>query len=230
MAARIPIDVFRGFSLWMASTPFWAGQFQIILDKHTGQWCDHHGIDTFEQLAFQIGSRRVTTLKDHAFMDFLGCDTPVGNPVDLYLKERGHRERKAAKAYLEGCRDSIMGLYEVSHIEPGKSFLARDLLGVAEPMRVQERTATRSLRAHDQAAMRIVKLRGTLVVAGDILCLPPDCIAYLVNDIDNCASSIAAETANDHASFFQISERSRTSRTQADHKDDSGNCPKRRRS
>jgi hypothetical protein len=41
----------------------------------------------------------------------------------------------------------VMSPYEVSDVQPGESFLARDLLRVEEPVRVIERTATKTLVA-----------------------------------------------------------------------------------
>jgi hypothetical protein len=39
---------------------------------------------------------------------------------------------------------SVMSLYEVSEIVPGKSFLARDLIRGGEPILISEGTATRT--------------------------------------------------------------------------------------
>ena len=183
MTVRIPKDVFLGISGWMAFNMIWLQYFQTVLDEHMGPWCDKHDIDTFEQLARQIGPRRVTTLKDHAFMDFLSRDTGWGNVVDLYLAEQAGRENKISKAYLEGCRKSRMGLYKVSDVQPGKSFLAHDLILESAPIRVRDQTATKTLQNGEQSAMRIVKLRGKAILGGDILNLQPDCITTLHNTI-----------------------------------------------
>ena len=53
-----------------------------------------------------------------------------------------------------------MSLYEVSDIQPGQSFLARDLLRGGEPIRVSEHTATKTIKPWDRLAMRIVEVRG----------------------------------------------------------------------
>jgi hypothetical protein len=62
-----------------------------------------------------------------------------------------------------------MSLYEVSDIQPGRSFFSRDLIRGGEPVRVSERTATKTLKPWDRLAMRIVDIRGTMIIGGGLL-------------------------------------------------------------
>ena len=62
-----------------------------------------------------------------------------------------------------------MSLYEVSDIQPGQSFLARDLLRGGEPIHVTEHTATKTIKPWDRLAMRIVEVRGKTVIGGGLL-------------------------------------------------------------
>ena len=165
MTIRIPDNVFEGLAKWMARGP-WPDHLQDAIDDHVGAYCDLNDIDRFEDLAAKIGGHWMNVLTDMALNDFLGRETDDGNVVDHYLKRRGWREKKIAKAYLEGIRDSSVSLYEVSDIRPGESFLARDLIVGGEPIRVSERTATKSLAPWEQVAMRIVDVRGHNVMAG----------------------------------------------------------------
>ena len=64
---------------------------------------------------------------------------------------------------MTGLRHSAMSLYEVSDIQPGRSFFARDLIRGGDPVRVNERTATVTLKPWDRLAMPIVDI-GTLII------------------------------------------------------------------
>ena len=62
-----------------------------------------------------------------------------------------------------------MSLYEVSEIEVGVSFLARDLVRRGDPVRVFERSATRSLAQWDRIAARVVTVLGRTQITGSVL-------------------------------------------------------------
>ena len=59
-----------------------------------------------------------------------------------------------------------MSLYEVSGIQPGQFFLARDLLRGGAPVHGTEHTATRTIKSWDRLAMRIVEVRGKTIIGG----------------------------------------------------------------
>ena len=68
-----------------------------------------------------------------------------------------------------------MSLYEVSDIVVGESFLARDLVRGGEPVRVFERSATRSLSQWDiWIAARVVSVQGRTQISGGLLPFSPD--------------------------------------------------------
>jgi hypothetical protein len=91
------------------------------------------------------------------------------NLVDDYLKRRGWNETAPAKAYMRSLRDSVCSLYELSDVIPGESFLARDMVRGGEPIRVSERTATRTLKQWDKISARIVPERRGHVLSGALL-------------------------------------------------------------
>ena len=62
-----------------------------------------------------------------------------------------------------------MSLYEVSDVVVGESFLARDLVRGGEPVRVFERSATRSLSQWDRIAARVVTVLGKTQISGAVL-------------------------------------------------------------
>jgi hypothetical protein len=78
------------------------------------------------------------------------------NLVDEYLKRRGWNETGPNKIYMRALKASVMSVYEVSAIEPGVGFLARDLIRGGEPVQVRERTASKTLGQWDRIGARIV--------------------------------------------------------------------------
>jgi hypothetical protein len=85
------------------------------------------------------------------------------------LKRRGWKESAGTRAYIEALRRSSMSLYEVSDIVGGVSFLARDLVRGRDPVRVFERSATRSLAQWDRIAARVVTVLGRTQITGSVL-------------------------------------------------------------
>jgi len=192
MTIRIPQNVFEGLVRWMARDA-WPQRFQEVLHEHFHAYCDLHDLDSFDELADMIGGHWVTTLNDSALNDFLSRDMEEGNVVDLYLKRRGWNEKKIAKGYMEGIRASVMSLYEVSDIRPGDSFLARDLVLGGEPVRITERSGTKSMAPWAHFAMRVIEVRGQTMLAGGLLPFEPDLSARLVEEIHEIAKSAVSE-------------------------------------
>ncbi|GAN54783.1 hypothetical protein [Tanticharoenia sakaeratensis] len=147
----------------------WQDCFAEVLGDHIGPALEAGDI-TFEDLAEMIGPDVAMTLWGCAFEDFLGQDWDNGrNFVDVYLKRRGWKEGPRNSAYMRALKTSVMSLYEVSDIKPGKSLMARDLLRGGEPVLVQESTATRTLKPWDRIAARLVPADGKMILAGGLL-------------------------------------------------------------
>tara|TARA_R110002072_G_scaffold25582_8_gene85856 strand:- start:1713 stop:3146 length:1434 start_codon:yes stop_codon:yes gene_type:complete len=182
VAIKIPNTVFEGLVKWMVRGP-WPEHFQEAIDDHLHAYCDVHDLDTFDELADKISQHWVSTLNDIAMNDFLSRETEDGNVVDLYLKRRGWNEKAIPKAYLRGIRDSVMSIYEVSDIEPGKSFLARDLILGGDPIRVEEKSGTQSMLQWEHIAMRIVEVRGHRIIAGGLLPYKPELSEQIIEEI-----------------------------------------------
>jgi hypothetical protein len=154
---------------WLAKEP-WRGAFLEVLEQHTQLILEEYDIPDFDELSGLIGIDDAMTLWGCAFEDFLTRDVEgAGNIVDDYLKRRGWKESAGNKAYMVGLKDSVMSLYEVSDIQLGRSFLARDLINDGEPLCVSERTATKTLRPWDRVAMRVVDVRGKMIIGGGLL-------------------------------------------------------------
>jgi hypothetical protein len=189
---KIPDNIFEGLVRWMVRGS-WPEHFQQAIHEHTGFYCEAHDIDSFEELADRIGGHWVSVLNDIAFNDFLGRETEDGNVVEQYLKRRGWKETKVARAYLEGIRDSVVSLYEVSDIVPGDSFLARDLIRDGEPFHVLERSATKTMAPWEQFAMRIVNVRGQNIIAGGLLPLKPELADDLLSEFNEMVAEAESQ-------------------------------------
>ena len=158
-----------GLMKWLTREP-WRDAFADVLEQHVAGPCEAAGIESIEELGERVGAHWATTLWGCAFEDFLTRDVAeAGNIVDDYLKRRGWKENAVDRAYMAALRSSTMSLYEVSDIQPGQSFLARDLLRGGEPIRVSEHTATKTIRPWDRLAMRIVEVRGKTIIGGGLL-------------------------------------------------------------
>lgn len=183
---KIPKDMFLEFTKWMVRGP-WPMHLQIILHEHLNDYCDARDIDSFDEMADDIGSHTLSTLRDIAFNDFLSRETEDGNVVDDYLKRRGWKEKAIARTYMQAIRDSFMSLYEVSDIRPGSSFLARDLILDGDPIRVEEQTATKSFTPGEHIAAWIVDVRDHWMIAGGILPFEPQLSEKLQKELHQMA-------------------------------------------
>jgi len=162
-------DSLSGLMKWLAKEP-WRGAFLEVLEHHIGPILEEYDIPDFDELGGLIGVDYAMTLWGCAFEDFLTHEVEgAGNIVDDYLKRRGWKESAGNKAYMVSLKDSVMSLYEVSDIQPGRSFLARDLINGGEPLHISERTATKTLKLWDRVAMRVVDVRGKMIIGGGLL-------------------------------------------------------------
>lgn len=156
-----------GLADWSGRGP-WRERMDVMVEKHLGRACALNNL-AIEELADVIGPLAMTAL-DCAFED---CCATVwedgGNLASDYLKRRGWKETAINRAYIAALRDSVMSLYEVSDVQPGESFLARDLVRGGEPVRVIERTATKTLVAWDVIATRIVTVRSKVQLTSAVL-------------------------------------------------------------
>ena len=93
--------------------------------------------------------------------------------LDLYLEERGGALDEAGRTLVESERASWFSLHEVIAAEPGKSIALRDLLAGTE-LTVEEKSASRTVRARDVLLARVVDLGDRAILAGcHMRSLPP---------------------------------------------------------
>ncbi len=157
----------EGVVEWSRRDP-WRERMLEMVEKHLRKACDLNDIDIHD-LPDVIGDAALAAL-NCAFED---CCTAIwedgSNLCADYLKRRGWKETAMNRAYIEALRDSVVSLHEVSDLRPGESFLARDLVRGGDPVRVSERTATKTLVAWDIVATRIVTVRGVVQMTGAVL-------------------------------------------------------------
>ena len=180
---------------WSRRDP-WRERMGELVEKHIRKACDLNGIDIHD-LPDVVGHAAMAAM-DCAFEDACTVTWEDGsNLATDYLRRRGWKETAMNRAYIEALRDSVMSLHEVSDVRPGESFLARDLVRGGDPIRVTERTATKTLVAWDIIAARIVTVRGVVQMTGAVLSvdrgLAEDMLA-LFRRTQSRAPKMAAET------------------------------------
>ncbi|MGX9981763.1 hypothetical protein [Methylobacterium fujisawaense] len=172
----------------------WRELFEEALWLHVGPACEQADLD-LEDLESLLGPAQFMTLWGCAFEDFLTrtVEPDDVNLVDAYLKRRGWKEPVANRRYMEALRRSVMSLYEVSGLVPGESFLARDLVRGGEPVRITERTASRSLAPWERIGARIVELGGSHVMAGGVLSFGHDASEEVLRILKSSAKRAGRE-------------------------------------
>ena len=115
------------------------------------------------------------------------------NVVDDYLKRRGWREGVPARRYLEALRDSVVSLYEIVDIDPGRSITVRDLILGGEAVTVNEKQASQSLARWDRLAARIVTVNGKEHFTGGILQFRHEAAQRVLSVFDEMAERMKEE-------------------------------------
>ena len=148
----------------------WALRFQEVLASHVTPILEEYGLE-YEDISDTLGDYEATILWGCAFEDFLTqrFDPEKLTFVEDYLKHHQRKENASSQTYMKALSASVMSLYEVSEIIPGKSFLARDLLRNKPPAQVSEISATQTLRQWAWIGARIVPLGDTHVLSGGTL-------------------------------------------------------------
>ena len=173
----------------------WRDAFADLLERHVAQACLGADVE-LKDLPSLLGDQEFAMVWGCAFEDFLSRDLDGGrNIVDDYLKRRGWKESPSDRAYMAALRSSVISLYEVSGIVPGESFLARDLVRGGDPVRVSEKSATRSLRQWDRIAARVLDVRGKTVISGAVLSFDHELSEELLASLRRAGQRARKETA-----------------------------------
>ena len=115
------------------------------------------------------------------------------NLIDDYLKRRGWRETVSARRYLEALRDSVVSLYEIVDIDPGRSVTVRDLILGGDAVTVNEKLGSQSAARWDRLAARIVTVNGRMHFTGGILHFRHEASQQLLSAFDEMAKQMKKE-------------------------------------
>lgn len=153
----------------------WSDALEDAMSDHVGLAMQEFDLE-FEEIGEFVSDHYAGVLFGIALEDLMTRRfEPDGqNLVDDYLKRRGWNETAPTKAYLRALRDSAMSLYEVSDVVPGEGFLVRDLVRGGDPVRVNEKSGSRTLKQWDRIAVRVVPERKAYVLSGVILPFTPE--------------------------------------------------------
>ena len=171
-------------------------------------------IDPVADVLDMSGDDVAQLLGDSAFMlhvfiieDFFSArfgEDDEQNIIDDYLKRRGWREAVSARRYLEALRDSVVSLYEIVDVDPGRSVTVRDLILGGEAVTVNEKQGSQSLARWDRVAARIVTVNGKEHFTGGILPFRHELSQELLSVFDEMAErmkeellEVAKETGDD---------------------------------
>jgi len=192
MSARAAHDL-SSIIKWCARED-WRPRVDAVMAEHFEPAMKAFGLE-FQEIGDALGGTWAATLWGCAFEDFLTRRFGQGdeNPVEVYLRRRGWKEAVAARTYMTALRTSVMSLYEASDIIPGQSFRARDLLRGGDPLLVSERTATRTLKAWDRIAGRVVEHNGEMILAGGLLSFTLEASEGLFSRLRDHASDAGAK-------------------------------------
>lgn len=183
----------QGLMKWLTREE-WRDRFAEVYDNHLRPACEQTGLDVDEVVTLLGEDWFMTTAWGCAFEDFLTRESDDGrNIVDDYLKRRGWKEGASARAYIAALRTSVMSLYEVSDIVRDISFRARDLVRGGEPVLVNDRTATHSLKQWDRIAARVVQVGTRTQITGAVLPYDRDASETLLKLLRNISKQAAKE-------------------------------------
>lgn len=158
-----------GLITWLGQNE-WPDRLNTVLWEHVDPVIQEFDLEA-EQIGEVLGNDLAMALWSCAFEDFLtrrfGPDDE--NPIEVYLRRRGWKERAITRNYMGALQTSVMSLYEASDIVPGESFRARDLIRGGDPLLISERTATRTLQPWERIAARVLHEGPKMIIAGGVL-------------------------------------------------------------
>jgi hypothetical protein len=211
MGKRSETDkVIRNLMNW-AQRPEWAEQQAAAFDAHLAPVCDR--IDLTQDALIQelevhgYGGMLFGVMFEDFVSRRLADDR---NIIDDYLQRRGWRESVPGRRYLQQLRDSVLSLYEVVDVAPGRHCDLRDLIRGGNTFRVHERMGTQNLVKWDRLAARVLSLNGKTVFSGGILPYPREAAEKLLKLLTDSRKQfdkqLAREAEKDALSHLAASE------------------------
>jgi len=174
MGKRDDIDkAVRNIKNW-ADRPAWSDELSIVFDAHFAAVRKHVDISPEEFHENIVESDYGGMLFGIVFEDFLSKTLSPSNKnvIDDYLTRRGWREGVVGRRYLQQLRNSVLSLYEVIQVSPGKHCELTDLVRGGKAIRVHENMGTLNMVKWDRIAARVLNTHGKYNFSGGILPFP----------------------------------------------------------
>ncbi len=183
MGKRHDIDkAVRNIKNW-ADRSEWSDELSIVFDAHFAAVREHVDISPEEFHQNIVESDYGGMLFGMVFEDFLSRSLSPRNEniIDDYLARRGWRESVAGRRYLQQLRNSILSLYEVIEVSPGKHCELTDLVRGGKAIRVHEHMGTLNMVKWDRIAARVLNTNGKHTFSGGILPFPREASQELLS-------------------------------------------------
>lgn len=119
------------------------------------------------------------------------------NVVDDYLERRGWREPAPSRRYLESLRDSVVSVYEVVGLDPGRRMTVRDLIRRGEAVTVEEKLGSQGAAMWDRLAARVVAVSGKRYFTGAVLRLRHTLSRELLEAFEKMAADLQRDIRTD---------------------------------
>ena len=173
----------------------WREPFGTLLDRHVGKACASAGIPS-AAIGEVLGDGGAITVFGAVFEDLLGQDLPDGrNLADDYLRRRGWKESVSTRNYIAALRRTPISLFEVSGVVPGESLMLRDLVRGGEPIRVMEKSGSRSARQWDRLATRLIRQGDRATISGALMLFDRDTSEALLKALRRTLAKTPADVA-----------------------------------
>lgn len=119
------------------------------------------------------------------------------NVVDDYLERRGWREQAPARRYLEALRDSVVSVYEVVGLVPGRHMTVRDLIRGGDAVTVEDRLGSQGAAMWDRLAARVVAVNAKRYFTGAVLRLRHELSRELLEAFERMAGELERDIRKD---------------------------------
>jgi len=193
MGKRHDIDkAVRNIRNW-SERPEWSGELGTIFDAHLSSVCELMDISPEDLNETIVESDYGGMLFGVVFEDLLSrrLSPRNNNIVDDYLERRGWRESVVGRRYLQQLRDSVLSVYEVVAVSPGKFCELADLVRGGKIIRVHEDMGTQNMVKWDRIAARVLEMNGKHAFSGGILPYPREASQDLLSLLDKLRKQFA---------------------------------------
>lgn len=193
MGKRHDIDkAVRNIRNW-SERPEWSGELGTIFDAHLSSVCELMDISPEDLNETIVECDYGGMLFGVVFEDLLSrrLSPRNNNIVDDYLARRGWRESVVGRRYLQQLRDSVLSVYEVVAVSPGKFCELADLVRGGKIIRVHEHMGTQNMVKWDRIAARVLEMNGKHAFSGGILPFPREASQDLLSLLDKLRKQFA---------------------------------------